>query len=379
MKKVFFTIGLILYGFSLFANVEFISSFEKAKNLAAQQKKFIFVDVMADWCGPCKVMLKQINGDYEVVSLLNESFINLKVNEKDNASFLQKYSIKSFPTVMIMDQSGTVLESYSGFPGLNHLKSKLNYYKSLSTIDKTDPNNFISLTENEIVSEIANEIVNLPPILRSNRILEWAQSSQPISEIVLKNFGEHISYDNFCSFLSKKNLKGNYLGEKLINSFLKKEFKLVLDKSCFDECDFIEKLTGLEKKKCLAYMVSFHELKVLPYFNADSQEKSSVHAKALIRNYPETSDWDLLYSAFISIAINEKNVEYFESIEKSIAILAHESEHYAYDDFLSVIYYKQGNKTEATNSVLRATEKAQKLKHKFKSIISEYREEINKN
>jgi len=58
MKRIFFLIGFLLYSFNLFATVNFITSFDKAKRSAAEQKKFIFVDVMADWCGPCKVMLR---------------------------------------------------------------------------------------------------------------------------------------------------------------------------------------------------------------------------------------------------------------------------------------------------------------------------------
>ena len=81
--------------------INFISNLESAKTTAVTDDKLIFVDVMADWCGPCKLMEKEMNADTSLIDYFNEHFVNLKINEKENKTFLKQYDIKSFPTCQV--------------------------------------------------------------------------------------------------------------------------------------------------------------------------------------------------------------------------------------------------------------------------------------
>ncbi|MBK9736030.1 MAG: thioredoxin family protein [Saprospiraceae bacterium] len=79
MIKLQFTMLSVIFAPVLFVGkINFISSFSEAQKLAAQQDKLIFVDVMADWCGPCKVMIKDMESDAAIVDFFNTNFINLK-------------------------------------------------------------------------------------------------------------------------------------------------------------------------------------------------------------------------------------------------------------------------------------------------------------
>src|SRR5262245_61023875 len=54
-------------------------TWSQVKDEARRQNKYIFVDCYASWCGPCKKMDKEIYTQPQVGELLNERFINIKI------------------------------------------------------------------------------------------------------------------------------------------------------------------------------------------------------------------------------------------------------------------------------------------------------------
>jgi thiol:disulfide interchange protein len=49
---------------------------------AKAENKPIFVDFYTEWCGPCKMMSKQVFTDKEVAKYYNTNFISVKINEE---------------------------------------------------------------------------------------------------------------------------------------------------------------------------------------------------------------------------------------------------------------------------------------------------------
>ncbi len=95
---------------------------------AAQENKYIFVDVMTTWCGPCQSMAQQVFPDEEVGKFFNEHFICVQVQlnktEKDDeyvrawyadADRIQKtYQIRTVPTLLFFNSKGEIVHSMPG-------------------------------------------------------------------------------------------------------------------------------------------------------------------------------------------------------------------------------------------------------------------------
>ena len=94
----------------------FQGSFGEALDDAKKQDKLLFVDVYADWCGPCKMMSEQIFSLKEVGEYFNERFICYQLNTEftENKNIVQKYQIQGLPTLLFLTPNGQVVAQYLG-------------------------------------------------------------------------------------------------------------------------------------------------------------------------------------------------------------------------------------------------------------------------
>ena len=94
----------------------FHGSWAEAKEKAKAEQKLIFVDAFASWCGPCKRMAAQVFPDPKVGEYFNPNFICLKIDmeKPENAEFAGKYPVSAYPTLMILDSEGKVVQKSVG-------------------------------------------------------------------------------------------------------------------------------------------------------------------------------------------------------------------------------------------------------------------------
>ncbi|MBT8234297.1 MAG: DUF255 domain-containing protein [Saprospiraceae bacterium] len=100
------------YSISFIENATLSYLIEKAKT----ENKLIFLDFYADWCGPCKVMDREVFQKKSVGDFFNEHFINFKVDaEKGGGPTLASlYEVTGYPTVVFIDPNGVVLNRQAG-------------------------------------------------------------------------------------------------------------------------------------------------------------------------------------------------------------------------------------------------------------------------
>jgi thioredoxin 1 len=90
---------------------------KKALAKAKAEKKLIFVDAYATWCGPCKKMQKEVFPDATVANFFNKNFINITIDvEKgQGVEFAQKYGVEVLPTLYITDENGNPVTYAKGY------------------------------------------------------------------------------------------------------------------------------------------------------------------------------------------------------------------------------------------------------------------------
>ncbi|WP_316837346.1 thioredoxin family protein [Pedobacter nutrimenti] len=83
---------------------------------AKKENKIIFFDAYTSWCGPCKIMAKEVFTKDSVADLFNSTFVNVKYDmEKGEGPALKdKYEVSAFPTYLFINADGEIVHKIVG-------------------------------------------------------------------------------------------------------------------------------------------------------------------------------------------------------------------------------------------------------------------------
>ncbi len=85
-------------------------TYEEALAAARQEKKMLFVDFYTSWCGPCKMMLKEVFPQPQVGDYLNSRFVCIKLDaEKEGKELAERHDVKAYPTFIGLDTDEKVV------------------------------------------------------------------------------------------------------------------------------------------------------------------------------------------------------------------------------------------------------------------------------
>ncbi len=90
-------------------------TYDEAINAAKAENKMIFMDFYTDWCGPCKMMMRDVFPQKTVGDYMNKKFVCIKLNaEKEGKELADLYQIKAYPTFIIINSDKKIIGTKIG-------------------------------------------------------------------------------------------------------------------------------------------------------------------------------------------------------------------------------------------------------------------------
>ena len=123
---------LLIFGLAVTmaeAQVKWVEgSTDQVRELAVKADKLVFIDLYADWCGPCRMMEERVFKREDVGYYFDRHFVAAKYNvdRPTGRALMQRYGRGSIPFYLILNTEGellgTILGAYPAEEFLQHLE-----------------------------------------------------------------------------------------------------------------------------------------------------------------------------------------------------------------------------------------------------------------
>ncbi len=118
MKKFFivFLFAVFSFAFDWNGKVNWVMSFDIAKQIAKSEHKLIMVDVAGEHCPPCRYLATNVYTDEKVANYINNNFLPvLYIVEEDTLpKEVLNHFPRSTPTIMFFDENGKFITEFVG-------------------------------------------------------------------------------------------------------------------------------------------------------------------------------------------------------------------------------------------------------------------------
>ncbi|WP_427874812.1 thioredoxin family protein [Flavobacterium sp. MMS24-S5] len=210
-------------------------SWEQAKKQAKTEKKLIFVDLYFTGCMPCAQMDKEVFPDPKVATVLNTDFVTFKsdiLKEEIGKKLCMKYGVTGFPTFLLMNSDGKIIDIAGGFHDVEQFTTLLQNAKAAAKkgifkkyspeIQEKEYPDFYKQAYLDGKRNVPFEVIDT--------YLKSAAASEEVSFVIITGLRVGKQYDDPFLFASKK-LATDY-GKWSVNSHVftilqrkKKEFE----------------------------------------------------------------------------------------------------------------------------------------------------------
>ncbi|MBR1400044.1 MAG: thioredoxin family protein [Prevotella sp.] len=106
LRKLFVSTVCLVCGMTVMAQTNFREiTFQQALDAAKAESKLVFIDVMTSWCGPCKMMAREVFPQQKVGEYMNSHFVCMKIDAEkgEGIGIAKTYGVSAYPTFLIID------------------------------------------------------------------------------------------------------------------------------------------------------------------------------------------------------------------------------------------------------------------------------------
>ncbi|MCZ4695398.1 thioredoxin [Ancylomarina euxinus] len=300
------------------------SKWSKVLKKAKKENKLIFVDCYTSWCGPCKMMAKDVFTQDHVADYFNANFVNFKIDmEKGEGPDLKPgWKINAYPTFLVINAEGEVVHRVVGAYGADEF---IGYMKEAQSEDK----NFAALQKEYEAGKRDGEFMF--SYLRSLRMAnldkeEAKKADQYISSLekedllkkenwnIVKYFMKNPATDEFRFIVKNRTKLAEVVGVEEVDAKIYKTYNKK-----------IEEYSYFYPGKGRVYDKAGFDALITDLQNSNYDRSSELIAIALKNEYSRLNDWDK-YAYTIDAALdfsllknNADKYRYFDSAASTIA------------------------------------------------------------
>lgn len=99
--------------------------FDSAEAESKRTGKPLLVHFYADWCGPCRQMERLTLNSHELLPMLDQAVLGVKINADHRPDLVRRFGVSSLPTDVLVDAGGKVVTRASGFQSARQYVAKI--------------------------------------------------------------------------------------------------------------------------------------------------------------------------------------------------------------------------------------------------------------
>ena len=353
-------------------------TFTEIKEKAENANKMIFIDGYATWCGPCKLMDKNVFTNDAVAEFYNENFINIKMDmeSKEGKKLDSIYDVTGYPTFLYINEKGDLIHQWIGASSPEKFiqigADALNPEKQLSSFKKRYENRE---GNGKFIYDYLNALRNAG--LPYKKVLEDYFKTQEDEDLISRKNLDIIFFDKYNPIIDSKGFKyviknrkrfnGIYSSDSLDNDIFDAyfyDFRNVLHSRSFSPAEY-EKWKQKVKEGGFS---KFNEVLLEAEMQYSKKERDwktySNNAVELIEKCKRNYDSERLNSIAWNFFENVKDTNYLNKAvgwaKKSVEL---ESKAYNNDTYASLLYI-----TGDTLTAIKYEKKAIELAKKEENI-----------
>ncbi|MFV0391204.1 MAG: thioredoxin family protein [Paludibacteraceae bacterium] len=281
MKQFIFSLFVSILSLSAMGqgiNFEENHDLNVALDKAKAADRLVFIDAYAVWCGPCKMMARDIFPQKEVGEYYNARFVNLKLDMEapENIEIAKKYGVAAYPTYLFLNADGELV--HKGLGGMS-----ANKFIELGKQAYDDENNFMAISRKLKSGDMSYNTVRRyleqnPYDTNNGELVDTYFQKLQDYEIyrmenweLFRDFVSDIDSYSFQYFLKNRGQIGRYIG-------IEKVYKKITDamaETYYNDPNTEDKLKSIDPTLFVEAKNKVNLSKAYGKFRKDKEDKTS--------------------------------------------------------------------------------------------------------